>query len=190
MTPKQQRFVEEYLVDLNATQAAIRAGYSEKTARQIAEENLSKPDIAAAIKKETEALSERTHITQEQVLKEFARIGFADIRNLMEWDEESATFIPSSKLSDDIAATVSSVKTKKRTVYLKEGDPETTIEMEIRTYDKVQALTQIGRRLGMFTDKTDVTSGGKPIGELMDEEAIILHGEHLKALRAAKASAE
>ena len=49
LNPKQQRFVAEYLVDLNATQAAIRSGYSQKTARQIATENLSKPAIAAAI---------------------------------------------------------------------------------------------------------------------------------------------
>lgn len=69
MTPKQQRFVDEYLIDLNATQAAIRAGYSEKTARQVGAENLSKPDIAAAIEARTQERSERTKIDADMVLQ-------------------------------------------------------------------------------------------------------------------------
>ncbi|WP_404298089.1 terminase small subunit [Halomonas sp.] len=68
-TPKQQRFVDEYLIDLNATQAAIRAGYSEKTARQAGAENLSKPDIAAAIQASTQERSERTKIDADMVLQ-------------------------------------------------------------------------------------------------------------------------
>lgn len=69
MTPKQQRFVEEYLVDLNATQAAIRAGYSEKTAGAIGGENLEKPEIAAAIQTEMDKRSSRTEITADYVLQ-------------------------------------------------------------------------------------------------------------------------
>ena len=68
MTPKQQRFVAEYLIDLNATQAAIRAGYSEKTARFIGAENLTKPNIAAAVAAAVAKRSERTEITQDYVL--------------------------------------------------------------------------------------------------------------------------
>ena len=69
MTPKQQRFVQEYLVDLNATQAAIRSGYSKKTARFIGAENLTKPNIAAAIAAAVAKRSERTEVTQDYVLK-------------------------------------------------------------------------------------------------------------------------
>ena len=79
LTAKQQCFVAEYLVDLNATQAAIRAGYSEKTARAMGHENLTKPDIEEAI---AEALKERrlrTEITQDRVLEELAAIGFAEV---------------------------------------------------------------------------------------------------------------
>ena len=68
MTPKQERFVAEYIVDLCATKAARRAGYSEKTARFIGAENLSKPNIAAAIAAGQAARSERTEITQDYVL--------------------------------------------------------------------------------------------------------------------------
>lgn len=69
LTGKQQRFVDEYLVDLNATQAAIRAGYSEKTAGSIGEENLKKPDIAAAIQQEMNKRSERTKVDADYVLR-------------------------------------------------------------------------------------------------------------------------
>jgi phage terminase small subunit len=69
LTPKQQRFVQEYLIDLNATQAAIRAGYSPKTARSIGDENLTKPDIAAAIAAAQDERRERVELTQDMVVE-------------------------------------------------------------------------------------------------------------------------
>ncbi len=69
LTPKQQRFVEEYLIDLNATQAAIRAGYSKKTAKSIGQENLTKPYIAAVIDAAKAERSIRTEISQDWVLE-------------------------------------------------------------------------------------------------------------------------
>jgi phage terminase small subunit len=68
MTPKQEAFVREYLIDLNATQAAIRAGYSVKTAAEVGHENLRKPQIAAAIQAGMDARAERTEITADYVL--------------------------------------------------------------------------------------------------------------------------
>ena len=82
LTDKQKRFVSEYLVDLNATQAAIRAGYSVRTAKQIATENLSKPAISASIQAEMDKRSRRTEITADRVLKELAKIGFGNVKNL------------------------------------------------------------------------------------------------------------
>ena len=73
-TPKQQAFIQEYLIDLNATQSAIRAGYSEKTARQIGEENLSKPDIAKAVHDAMKARSERAELDQDWVLNNWREI--------------------------------------------------------------------------------------------------------------------
>ena len=73
LTPKQQAFVQEYLIDLNATQAAIRAGYSEKTANRIGSENLSKPDIAEAIEKAMNERAEKTKTSAEWVIKELAK---------------------------------------------------------------------------------------------------------------------
>lgn len=85
LTPKQQRFVEEYLVDLNATQAAIRAGYSEKTAYSIGQENLNKPEIASAIEAAQKKLSERTEITQDMVLRRWWEIANADPNELIQY---------------------------------------------------------------------------------------------------------
>lgn len=79
LTAKQERFCTEYIIDLNATQAAIRAGYSVKTANRIASENLSKPDIQRKIQELQQERAERTEITQDRVLKELAGIGFAPI---------------------------------------------------------------------------------------------------------------
>lgn len=73
MTPKQERFVAEYLIDLNATQAAIRAGYSEKTAYSIGDENLKKPEVAAAVKTEQHKRAGKTELTQEWVLTRLAK---------------------------------------------------------------------------------------------------------------------
>lgn len=88
LTPKQARFVEEYLIDLNATQAAIRAGYSEKTAYSIGQENLNKPEIAAAIAAAQAERSQRTKIDADWVLKRLADEAMADIADL--YDETGA----------------------------------------------------------------------------------------------------
>ena len=78
MTAKQRRFVEEYLIDLNATQAAIRAGYKVESAQQMGSENLSKPVINAAIERAMAAQSRRTGVTADRVIRELARIAFVN----------------------------------------------------------------------------------------------------------------
>lgn len=80
LTPKQERFVSEYLIDLNATQAAIRAGYSEKTARQVASENLSKPDIADAIAEAQGRIAEKAEWSAADRLRMLASIAEAAIK--------------------------------------------------------------------------------------------------------------
>lgn len=91
LTPKQERFVEEYLLDLNATQAAIRAGYSEKTAHAIGQENLRKPAIAAAVADAQAKRSERTKIDADWVLTRLSEEATADVADLY---EENGTMKP------------------------------------------------------------------------------------------------
>lgn len=84
LTPKQQRFVEEYLIDLNATQAAIRAGYSEKTAKSIGQENLTKPDIQKAIEEAQNKRTEQTQIDAAYVLRRLVEIDQMDVLDIMD----------------------------------------------------------------------------------------------------------
>lgn len=89
LNPKQTRFVQEYLIDLNATQAAIRAGYSKKTARSIGQRLLTNVDIAAAISEAQKTIAERVGITLERWLNELSLIFFADMQNYVDVDTDT-----------------------------------------------------------------------------------------------------
>lgn len=137
LTAKQERFVEEYLIDLNATQAATRAGYSEKTAGKQGTQLLAKTGIAAAIAKAQARRSKRTDITQDRVLRELARIGFADIRKAVAWTSTGVVLNPSDEVDDETAAAI---------VEVSEGRDG----LKLKLADKLGALEKIGRHLGMF----------------------------------------
>lgn len=92
LTAKQAAFVREYLIDMNATQAAIRAGYSERTAEKIGSENLRKPDIKAAVDAALAERSERTKINADWVLKRLADEATADLADL--YDPETRSLKP------------------------------------------------------------------------------------------------
>jgi len=173
MNLKQQRFVDEYLIDLNATQAAIRAGYSAKTANEQGARLLANVSVSAAITAAQARRAKRTEITQDRVLAELAKIGFADMRKLLRWTgnlpkmdleeaEESgdvsisvANFIQlfdSDDLDDDIAACISEIS------QTKDG------ALKVKLHDKRAALEAIGRHLGMFKDRVEHTGkDGGPI---------------------------
>src|SRR5215475_13754680 len=101
LTPKQATFVREYLKDLNATQAAIRAHYSPKTAFVVGYENLKRPYIQAAIQAAMDARAKRTEITIDRVLLELARLAFVDVRQFY---DDSGKFKPLHALDADTAA--------------------------------------------------------------------------------------
>lgn len=185
LNAKQRRFVEEYLVDLNATQAAIRAGYSKKTAQEQGSRLLSNVMVAQAIELAQAKRSERTEITQDMVLRELAKIGFSDIRKVMRWGEtmlrmdadkdgvdvevayHGIALIDSSEIDDDTAAAIAEVSEGR------EG-------LKIKMHDKKGALVDIGRHLGMFKDKVELTGkDGGPIPikserEMSDEELMAI----------------
>lgn len=152
LNAKQQRFVAEYLVDLNATQAAIRAGYSEKTAKQIGSRLLTNVDIAAAAAEAKEKQAERLGITADRVLQELAVVGFSDVWNY-EADENGVLSL-AENAPKEASRAVASVKHKSRTVNGKDDYSETTHEVEYRLWDKNAALTNLGRHFKMFTDVT------------------------------------
>lgn len=141
MTKKQKLFCEEYLIDLNATQAAIRAGYSPETAYSIGQENLKKPEIRTRIDRAMAERSRRTGVNAERVVLELAKIAFVNAGMVI--DATDAT-LKTDAAPEDLAA-IQSIKVKDM------GDMG--IEREIRMADKLKALELLGRHLGMFNDK-------------------------------------
>lgn len=144
MTKKQKRFVEEYLIDLNATQAAIRAGYSPLTARDIGCENLTKPNIQEAIDKAIAERSRRTGVNADRVVRELAKIAFVNAGEVVDFD----TAILMDKISEDDMAAIQSVKVK---TFGEDG-----VEREVKLADKLKALELLGKHLGLFKDKVEL----------------------------------
>lgn len=153
MTKKQKRFVEEYLVDLNATQAAIRAGYSPQTARDIGCENLTKPNIQNAIATAMAERSRRTGINQDRVIQEIAKLAFLNPVDVIDMDEATIK----GEANRDDTACIASVKVK-----VIPGEDGNITEREIKTYDKLKALELLGKHLGMFSAKLKV-EGAIPV---------------------------
>lgn len=139
LTDKQKRFVEEYLVDLNATQAAIRAGYSEQTAYSIGQRLLKKVEVQEAIQQAQNKRTTRTQITQDEV-----------IRRLIE----------NVDISMGKKATVITIPSKSENGKVV-GNDVAQFVYEPSAANK--ALELLGKHLGIFKDGVDITSGGKPL---------------------------
>lgn len=150
MTPKQERFVQEYMIDLNATAAARRAGYSAKTADRIGPELLGKPWVSEAIQAAMAERSRRTAITQDRVLNELAAVAFANGADFARVTDiyGAVEFVPTEKLDPEKKKAVASIK---------QGQFGT----EVKTYDKIRALELLGKHLGMFSDKSGAVTQEK-----------------------------
>ena len=159
LRPKQIAFVKEYLIDLNATQAAIRSGYSEKTAGKIGGENLQKPEIQKAIQAGMESRGKRLEITAERVILELARIAFADTRKLYDAD---GNLRPIHELEDDIAACVGGVR-------VKQVDGQTTTT-DVKVWPKDKALDLLAKHFALFTDRIELAVSQQNVSRMSDAE--------------------
>lgn len=159
LTPKQKQFVAEYLVDLNATAAAKRAGYKDPNfGRQL----IAKTNVSAAIQEAMQRRERRTEITQDKVVKELAKVAFANgtVYARVTCGGTLVELTDTDKLTPDERAAISCVK-------------EGKYGIEVSTYDKVRALELLGRHLGVFDSR-----GGKLMaGENNLLEAIMSAGE-------------
>ena len=142
-------FVLEYLVDLNATQAAIRAGYSEASADVEGARLLGNASVAAAIADAMDARAARTAITADRVLRELAVIGFSDTRHYRLG--ESGGIEVAADAPPSASRAISSVKHKTRT----DADGHTVHEAEYRLWSKTDALKQLGEHLGLYTKRIE-----------------------------------
>ncbi len=155
LTPKQSAFVEEFACDLNATQAAIRAGYSANTAKEQATRLLSNVHVAAEIAKGRAARSERTGISADRVLQELARIAFFDVRKALNPD---GTMKPLDELDDDTAAAIAGLDIAE--IRDGEGMPIGTLK-KIKIADKLVALDKLARNLGLLQDKLKISGNAE-----------------------------
>jgi len=158
ISPKHQRFIEEYMIDLNATQAAIRAGYSVKTAGQTGDWLVKHPQIARRLGVLMAERSKRTGISADRVLEELAKIAFANITDI------SSSEYGGIQDDADKMDTAAIQRMKVRRVPTSDGE---IVERDVTLYDKTKALEQLGKHLGMFNDKTKVDA----------EVAIVIHDD-------------
>ena len=146
LTEKQELFCQEYLVDLNASKAAVRAGYSENTAYAIGWENLRKPQIAARIKALRAETADRLCLTRERIVQEYARIAFFDIRKIHTAD---GAIMPVASFGDDEAAAVAGIEVYEEKVKDDAGDDMTIgVVKKIKISDKRAALDSLCKVLG------------------------------------------
>ncbi len=183
LEPRQQLFVDEYIIDFNATRAAKAAGYSENSASSIASENLTKPNIEKAVDKAIADRRKRLRIDADTVLWKWWQIANADYNELssvkrvacgycyggVNIDESGDAVIDPTKEPDADCSTcggdgspfvyiadTTKLSADAKMLYL--GAKETKFGIEIQTADRMKALDNVARHLGMFTDKVDHTS--------------------------------
>lgn len=163
VTAKQQRFCEEYLIDLNATRAAIRAGYSPRSARTDGPRLLENADVRARIDEEMALRSRRTGVSADRVVRELARVAFVRASDVI---DAKTGGLRDDASKDDLAAVAG--------MRVKDGGEFT--EREVRMCDKVRALELLGKHLGMFTDNVQI-EGAVPV--IVDDTACVEGGEML-----------
>ena len=143
LTDKQRRFCDEYLIDLNGTQAAIRAGYSKKSAMELGYQLLQKTPVQEYVQQLKKERSKRTEVTADRALQELARIGFSDIRRTIGANDR---LLDPSEWDDDTAAAIASLEV------VQSNKPDEPIEHthKIKTWDKNSALEKLCKHLGIY----------------------------------------
>lgn len=169
LNPQERRFVDEFLIDLNGAAAARRAGYTEKSSRSIASKLLTKDNVVAAVQQAMQKRSERTFISQDRVLKEFARIAFSNMRDFARWGASGVDFKEAEEISEDDAACIKEIN-------------ETTDEhggsLKIKLHDKHPALVWLAKHLGLEGPGKE----GLDISKLTDQEKLKLFKDAAFAL--------
>ena len=158
LNDRQEKFCREYLLDLNATQAAIRAGYSEDSAGAIGHENLKKPDIAARVQELANKRNARLEITTDRILAEYARIGFASVGTFTSVTSAGDPYMDLSKVGDDDWAAISEVQTEDY-VDGRGEDARSVKKVKVKMHDKLRALDAMAKHVGIGSSGNDSLKG-------------------------------
>lgn len=167
LTPKQKRFCEEYTVDFNGTQAAIRAGYSKKTANVISAENLAKPNIQNYIAELTKKQEEKTEITKDRLIQELAKLAFFDIRKIYTVDGGLKNI---HDFGDDEAAAVAGIES------FDEKEPDSGMVLgttqKVKFLNRINAIERISKMLGYESAIKQELSGSVDFGTFLTKAMI------------------
>lgn len=168
LNDKQARFVNEYLVDLNATQAAIRAGYSENSAGQLGHALLKNVEVAAAVQEAMNRRAERTQITADRVLYELSRIAYANMAEYVEVQRDGSAVVDLSELTPDQAAAIQEITSD---VYMEgRGDDAVPVKkVKLKLHARSRPLELLGKHLGIWKDRLEHSGpDGAPLRFTMD----------------------
>lgn len=163
MTPKQQRFVAEYLIDLNATAAAQRAGYRDPN---IGRQLITKNNVSAAIAAKQAAIASKLEIKSESVLSEIANLAYSDIGAILDFTGEQPKLKPANQITPEARRCIQSVKVK-RTVEGKGDDAEVVEVVEFRLWDKGGRLQDLAKHLGLLVERHEHT--GSAVLRIVEE---------------------
>ena len=150
MDDKRARFIAEYLIDKNATQAAIRAGYSQKTARSQGQRLLTNADVAHAIAEQAAKQLERADLTAQRILEEMRRLALSDVRGLFDQD---GNLRPIHTLTPEQAAAIASLEVVKKNVAAGDGHVDTI--HKVKVWDKTRALEMLAKHFGLLVEKLE-----------------------------------
>lgn len=189
LTPKQKRFVEEYLIDLNAKQAAIRTGYSPKTAEVQASRLLRNAHVSAAVAAGQKRLADKAEVTAERVIAELAKIGFANMQDYMRVGHDGDPVLDFSKLSREQAAALVECTVED----FKDGrgeDARDVRRVRFKLGDKLGALEKLGKHLGLFRERVELTGKDGAAIETKDVSARDLLVDRIAGLAARAGAGE
>lgn len=200
MAPEHVRFAENVLrkkSHVEAWRAARTERHSgerikEWSAKAYAAKLLKRKDVAEYLRLRRAEIRERTHITVDRIEEEVSYIAFARATDVMKWGEDGVAFIPSDELTQDRAAAVESVKSKRRTRTDENGVEHTTVELELKMYPKLQALQELAKMRGMYQAdrKNDADVQRELLATVMFRFVMALHLSRGMAFHEAKTYAE
>lgn len=171
LTEKQKLFCDEYLIDLNVTQAAIRAGYKAKYADSQAYKLLDNPEIKDYIDKRMADRQKRTEITQDVVLEELRRIALAKPTDFFQVEDmgqyKQVNIVPTKDIPEDKVGAIAAIK-------------QGANGIEVKLHDRLKALELIGRHLGMFKDKVEISDGTEKVTVNIDDMLNEIEKDNIK----------
>jgi phage terminase small subunit len=168
LTPKQKRFCQEYIIDFNGTQAAIRAGYSKKTAKELASQLLTKLNIQTEIQGLANIITDKALVTTEEIVREYKKLAFTDSADLFDFKVEMVSVINDDGEVEEKPVTKPFLKDYKdippEALAAISEIRETNQGIAIKLHSKQAALDSLSKYQGIFTDKHEITGkDGGPI---------------------------